>query len=145
MKGTVKCPIHIENNVEKLSSDNKFFEYECDEYHLSYLVKCKCGCEEFEVLINTEPLVLAICTKCEESVTVYNLRYYPAATLLPDDRETKYTSPEGDTIFNLCVVYEYPELEESEEFNQNDITWCEIYGFGVNSKKSFLIINDETA
>lgn len=142
----MKCPRHIENNVVSLPNKNKFLEYECDEYHLPYLVKCKCGCEELEIMTNPEPMVIAKCPKCGENITIYNLRYYPAAALIPHTgEETVYISPAEDNIFNICVVYEYPELEEDEEFNQNDITWCEIYGFGLKSKKVFQIISDETA
>ena len=142
----MKCPNHVEKNVINLPKRNKFLSYECDEYHLPYQIICKCGCEEFEIVTNPEPMVLAICSKCGETITIYNLRYYPAASLIPfNGNEIPYTSVADDKIFNICVVYEYPELEDDEEFDQNDITWCEVYGFGVNSKKSFQIICDETA
>jgi hypothetical protein len=144
----MKCPSHVEKNVIALPNRNKFLDYECDVYHLPYLIKCNCGCEEFEILTNPEPMVMAQCSKCRENITIYNLRHYPAASLVPYAGEkTTYTSPSPykDTVFNICVVYEYPELEETENFDQNDITWCEIYGFGVKSKKSFRILSDETA
>jgi len=142
----MKCPKHIENNVISLPNNNKFIEYEHDEYHLPYLVKCKCGCEELEIMTNPEPRILARCPLCGEKITIYNLRYYPAASLIPYDGENEtYISPAEDTIFNIYVVYEYPELEGEEVFNPNDITWCEVYGFGIESKNIFQIINHETA
>jgi len=142
----MKCPDHIKKFAIKLPNNNEYTEYVCDDYHIPYLIKCICGCTKCVVLLNCEPQVNAKCTSCGEIIPIYNLKYYPATALIPCDEECKeYISPEGDTFFNICVVYEYPELEKDEEFNPNDITFCEIFGFGLDSGKYFCIISDETA
>ena len=138
----MNCPKHIEKNAKAIQYNVGFLDYECDGYHFLFQVKCNCGCKKFEVLTNPEPRVIVKCVKCRESITVYNLRYYPAASLIPFDEEEKlYISSENDEVFKVFVIYEYSD----DEFDQNDITACEAYGVGVKSKKVFCILEDETA
>ena len=143
----MNCPKHIENYIISLTDTNIFSIHQpVNNYHHSYLVKCSCGCEEFEIFINPEPMLMAKCKECGAEITVYNLRYYPAASLISfEGANTKYVSPRDDRIFNICVIYDYPELEVNEEYDQNDITWCVVYGVGIDSKDVFEILNDETA
>jgi hypothetical protein len=142
----MKCPKHIDGFVCKLPKKNKFIDCDSDDYHIAYLVKCNCGCEVFKVFINEMPSVILKCNNCDNQIIVYDLKFYPAATIIPgNEKFEEYISLDGDLTFNICVIYEYSELDEGEKFNPDDITWCEVYAYGVKSKKVFEIINDETA
>lgn len=58
-----------------------------------------------------------------------------------------YISAEGDDVFNVCVVYEYSdEFSLSDaEFDNNDVTWCQVFVYGTKSNKVYKIVDDETA
>ncbi len=141
-------PSHIKEYVRKLPNENKFLNYNFDNFTLCYEVKCTCGNEEFEVFMDNDPTVLAKCAECRKDIIVYDLKYYPAASVIEEEEIlTKYVSIMNDKIFNICVIYEYSdEFEfEDEEFDCNDITWCQIYGYGIKSNQVFKIVDDETA
>lgn len=140
-------PNHIEGYVEKLPNKSKYIEYEFDEYTMPYEVKCSCGSKEFVVYNNEEPRVELKCTKCGKRIVVYDLDFYPCASKYKEEQLNQYTSPEEDNIFNVAVVYEYSDEFpfSDEEFDCNDVTWCNVYVYGVNSNKVYEIVNDETA
>lgn len=92
------------------------------------------------------PAVEVECSKCKERIIVYDLKYYPAATIISgSEKFEEFISIKDDVLFNVFVIYEYSELDENQEFNPDDISWCEIYGYGLKSKQIFTISNDETA
>lgn len=100
-----KCPNHIEKFVEKLSNKNKFVEYEGDDYHIPYSVKCTCGSYKLKVFLNEEPSVKAVCTKCNNEIILYDLKFYPAATIVKcDEKISQYITPDGYSSFQVCVV-----------------------------------------
>lgn len=97
-------PSHINEYVRDLPTNNKYSIGVLDDYTFAYEVKC----------IN-----------CSQEITVYDLNLYPAATPIKEDDELiEYISEEGNTIFNVCVIYEYSDEYEvnSAEFDENDIT-----------------------
>lgn len=141
-------PSHIRENVYKLPDENMFLKYKFDSYTMCYKVKCTCGNEEFEVFTDSDPTVIAKCAKCKNEIIVYDLKYYPAASAVEEEEDfKKYISCKDDKLFNLCVIYEYSdEFEfEDEEFDSDDITWCQVYVYGIKSKEVFKIVDDETA
>lgn len=140
-------PNHIEGYVEKLPNKSKYVEYEFDEYTIPYEVKCTCGNREFKVYENLEPRVEIECTKCGNRIIVYDLDYYTCAEKYNEEKLNLYTSPYGDNFFNVCVIYEYSDEFSflDKNFDNNDITWCEVFIYGVDSKKVYKILDDETA
>jgi len=141
-----KCPRHIQQYAKKLTNNNKYFEWEEDEYHLQYSVKCTCGNEAFEIIGDEDFTTIAKCTECKNEIILYDLRLYPAAIHIECDKKPiRYITKDGDTIFNVAVHYEYSQLYEDEEFNPDDITWCIIRVYGLKSNKIFEILDDETA
>lgn len=140
-------PNHIEGYVEKLPNKSKYVEYEFDEYTIPYEVKCTCGNREFKVYENLEPKVEIECTKCGNRIIVYDLDYYTCAEKYNEEKLNLYTSPYGDNFFNVCVIYEYSDEFSflDKNFDNNDITWCEVFIYGVDSKKVYKILDDETA
>lgn len=141
-------PKHIDGYVYKISSNNKFFKDNLDDFTIPYAVKCTCGNEVFKVFLNTSPTVIAKCSECSKDIIVYDLKHYPAATPARKEEELiEYKSEAGDDNFNICVIYEYSDefSFDDEEFDPNDITWCHVHLYGTKSKKSFYIVNDETA
>ncbi len=140
-------PDHIKGYVEKLPNKNKYVEYEFDEYTMAYEVKCTCGCKEFKVYNNLEPKVELQCTHCGSRIIVYDLNYYTCAEKYMEEELNSYISPNGDDVFNVCVVYEYSDefCFWDNNFDNNDITWCHVYVYGIRSKQVYKIVNDETA
>lgn len=141
----MRCPKHVSKYVKNPEEEMcTLFGVKKEQNPLA--VQCVCANDEFKILINELPIVDAICTKCEEKIKLYDLNFYPAATIIPaSDEYIKYYSSEGDSVFNLCVLFEYPELEKDEVFDPDDISWCIIWGRGIKSGQVFEILNDETA
>jgi hypothetical protein len=44
----------------------------------------------------------------------------------------------------VFVMYEYPELDEGERFNPDDITWCQVFA-RTPGEPARLVLEDETA
>lgn len=142
------CQNHIEGYVVRLPNKSKFIEYDFCEFHIPYMVKCSCGCEEFRVYKNDLPNVYVVCESCKLKITVYDLNHYPCASIVPcDDEPSQFVSQEDEKVFNVCVIYEYSDefAFDENEFDPNDITWCHVLAFGLNSHMVYEIINDETA
>lgn len=78
---------------------------------------------------------------------MYDLDCYTCAEKYMEEELNLYISPDGDNIFNVSVVYEYSdEFSFSDEnFDNNDISWCHVYVYGINSGKVYKIVDDETA
>jgi hypothetical protein len=78
-------------------------------------------------------------------ILVYDVRLYPAATPSRRAREPVSFSMGGQTHFGVCIVYEYPELDPDQEFDQNDISWCEVYAIDEQGAVVGRVISDETS
>jgi len=142
----VRCPKHIEQYVRQVDDPSAFLAYECDEYALCYSVTCSCGCDEFRICLSAVPSVFAHCTECGNVLTIYDVRLYPAATPGSDTTDSSDRfSQGGHEVFSVYVVYEYGELDEDESFNQDDITWCEVYAFVKGTGTTVRVLSDETA
>jgi hypothetical protein len=89
--------------------------------------------------------VTAKCSHCGDEIVVYDVRLYPAATSSRTAGDAVLFSAAGATTFGVCVVYEYPELDDDQEFNQNDITWCEVFALDEDDKVVARVISDETS
>lgn len=142
----MKCPSHLLGFVGDV---NTYFSIlpKLTDYLVGYSIKCSCGCKQFSVLKNDRPLVLADCINCRKRIVLYDTKQYPYAHPSRDEGMLKEVlGPAGEKQMALCVAFEYPELEEDEEFDQNDITWAFIYGIPENNlHNSFCILDDETA
>lgn len=150
MKGEmwmIPKPVHIDGYVKKLPNKSKYVEYDFDEYTLVYEVECSCGCNEFNVFLNAEPRVEVECTNCSNRIIVYDLDYYTCAEKYKEEELQRYTSLEGDESFNVCVIYEYSDefSFNHKSFDCNDVTWCNVYLYGIKSENSIKIVDDETA
>jgi len=141
----VRCPKHIEKYVCGFDDPANFLNYECNDYAACYLVRCKCAREEFRIYLSAVPSVLAQCIECGNMIRLYDVRLYPAAT-----PRSEATGPldafrhDGRDVFSVCVVYEYGELDDDESFDQDDISWCEVYAFVAGTNIRVRVLSDET-
>jgi len=144
---SITRPDHIDTYVEKLPNKNKYIECSDSEYTTPYEVKCSCGCKDFTVFYNQEPRVEVQCSRCGKQIIVYDLDLYTCSQKYMPRDLGKYTSPEGDSIFRVGVVYEYSDefSLEDDEFDNNDVTWCLVFVQGIQSGKIYKIVDDETA
>ncbi|MHC1686073.1 MAG: hypothetical protein AB6733_24615 [Clostridiaceae bacterium] len=146
------CPKHVEGFIDLIESGEKYRINNLDQlndYTFPYEIKCSCSNKIFKIFVDEHPTVVVQCNSCGKNIIVYDLKYYPAATKIKEEFYLKkYISSFGDEIFNVCAVYEYSdefEYEDDVEFDENDVSWCVIYGYGLNSREVFEIINDETS
>lgn len=117
-------------------------EYE-DDYHFVHKIKCTCGSSRYKVYVDEHPSVFLECRECQEKITVYDLKYYPAAIKLEEKLPIKLFS---ESDYMVYVMYEYSdesEMEEDVEDSSDDITWAMV--FAGTEGKIELIIDDETA
>lgn len=115
-----------------------------DYYHRVYQIKCSCKCDGFRICIDDCPTVTAICSNCGACITLYDLDEYDASERpswinwrTPSKYEYSYNS---ETLFNICVMYEYGE----EYASNNDISWFTAWGYNNNIDSIVEIISDET-
>lgn len=52
--------------------------------------------------------------------------------------------PSGNDVCSVYVMYEYGELDDDQQFDQNDITWCQVFIENEN-KQRVKVVDDETA
>lgn len=141
-------PNHIDDYVVNLPKENKFLEEDFDDVTMPYIVKCTCGCEEFTISRSNHKTVKIDCKNCGKNITVYDKDFYTCSSKLNSDEVfVQYKSSDDDTLFNVCAIYVYSEDYpiEDDKFDSNDVTWCQVLGYGTISNKVFEIINDETA
>lgn len=147
------APEHIKNYCFADENDRTYQQLckEFDEEHYSlYQIKCICGNTEWNVYCDPNPTVKAICPKCRQEITVYDLIYYPAAVKCSrDDDVFTQEAHNGITEFKVYVAFEYvpeewEELSKDPDYRFNDdITWCCIY---LKCGDEIInIVNDETA
>ena len=91
------------------------------------------------------PSVTARCVRCSQQITVYDVRLYPAATPSRQEGEAVLYSIGGKSEFGVCVVYEYSELDPDQDFDQNDLSWCEVYVVDDDGIVLGRVISDETS
>lgn len=144
------APSHIKPFAVPLIGKNKYF---CDEIYsrftFAYEVCCSCGNDKFVIYKNSEPKVTAYCESCGKTITLYDLIEYSCAVTVRKDGEEvlkKITTNNSDK-FNVAIIFEYSDEFEldDENFDENDVTWCQIYLYDTVSMKSFMIVDDETA
>lgn len=141
----MKCPTHLKEFIEPIGDLESILPGPTHSLFVGYRIKCKCGCSEFSVKKNDRPLVIASCVDCSQKIVLYDTDQYPDATSYNKEGSLKPVfSPRGEISYLICVGFEYPESND-EEYTDNDISWCYIYGCPHgNSDISFTIINDET-
>lgn len=145
----IYAPDHIKKYVKRIVGNNKFFVNNIDKFTFAYEVICSCGNKELVIFKNSEPKVIAHCETCGETIIVYDLIEYPCAVTVRKNGEEvleKITNGDSDK-FNVAVVFEYSDEFEldDDEFDENEVTWCQIYLYDTKSLQSILIVDDETA
>ena len=145
----IYAPDHIKKYVKRIVGNNKFFDGNLDAFTFAYEVTCSCGNKELVILKNSEPKVIACCESCGETITMYDLIEYPCAVTVRKKGEevlTKITNGDSDK-FNAAVIFEYSDEFEldGDEFDENEVTWCQIYLYDSKSLQSLMIVDDETA
>lgn len=135
------CPKHVEDSV--VSAEERFSE-DADEFHHYFQIVCNaCASNGFHLFLSNLDTVKAFCEMCQKEVLIYDLALYPAATKLAGDEnfvELDLTKAEALPIY---VSYEYGEFGDDQEFDQNDITWCQVF---VEKEGELLkVFDDETA
>ena len=71
-----------------------------------YKIKCTCHCKRFEVYQDAHPRIFAKCCNCGNMITVYDLKFYPAATKL----NKQFTiSKVDERLVQVYVNYEYDD------------------------------------
>lgn len=135
-----RCPKHIESSV--VGAD-ELIEGVIDEDADSFLLKCTCGSYAFHLFEGDKRSVVAQCLKCDSRIVVYDLVFYPSATKVKGE-EIFQPFPGMDRLGDgVYLVYEYGEFDEGDEFDQNDITWCQIFVMQAGGLKK--VFDDETA
>ena len=142
----MKCPMHLRGFIEPIGIFSSILPGPLDEFFVGYRIKCKCGNYRFSVKKNDRPLVVATCIKCKEEVVLYDTDQYPDATSYDKEGELlPISGPNKESSFSVCVAFEYPEPDNDEEYTDNDISWCYIYGCPNDKTENvFTIISDET-
>lgn len=144
----VIAPNHIKNYVKAILSKNKYFDLDLGAFSFSYELSCTCGCIDFKIYKTKEPMVTAQCTNCKKEIIVYDLEQYPAATTYrPLDDILVQVEDNGRNVFSVGIIFEYSDEFDfdDKEFDENDLSWCQIYLHDKLQSKSFCIVDDETA
>lgn len=91
---------------------------------------------------------MAFCASCGKAITLYDLIEYPCAVTYRDNEEIlrKVINKDNDK-FNIAIIFQYSDDFDfdDEEFDENEITWCQIYLYDIVNLQSILIVDDETA
>lgn len=122
----------------------EIYEKYNDFYHRVYQIKCSCHCDEFRIYMDDCPTVIAECSRCKKRIVLYDLDKYDASEKpswikwrSPNKFEYSYAD---ETLFNICVMYEY-----SDDFSSyDDLSWFTAWGYNRNIDNVFEIITDET-
>lgn len=145
----IYAPKHIKKYVRQITGSNKFFHGDLDKFTFAYEVICSCGNKELVIFKNSEPKVTAYCESCGERITIYDLIEYPCAVTARKNGEDTLEKVihAGNDKFNVAVIFEYSDEFglDDEYFNEDDVTWCQIYLYDSQNSQSILIIDDETA
>ena len=74
---------------------------------------------------------------------VYDLQFYPAASKSKGDEVFLEMDISKEKPVKVYVGYEHGETDDDQEFDQNDITWCQI--FADNDNGIIKVFDVETA
>ena len=87
---------------------------------------------------------MAICASCQERITIYDLAFYPAAVKL--EGEETFVAMDSMPVrpSQVYVCYEYGELDPDQQFDRDDICWCQIFTES-QSGQLVRVFDDETA
>lgn len=112
------APKHIIEYCYRDNDDSAYaYLYEAfgAETSFVYKVKCTCNCERFIVYQDAHPSVFAKCCNCGNTITVYDLKYYPAAVKL--NRNYAVNKVDENSV-RVYVNYEYNDefLDEEDDF-----------------------------
>lgn len=145
----IYAPSHVKKYVEQIQGKNKFFSDNIDgQFTFAYEISCSCGNKEFVVYKNSEPKVIASCTSCGNQITLYDLIEYPCAVVVRDTEEAleKVVNNNNDK-FNVAIIIQYSDefALDDDEFDEDAITWCQIYLYDVVNSQPIMIVDDETA
>ena len=135
------CPKHVEHSV--VSAEDKF-SADIDEFHHYFQIVCNaCGSRAFHLFLSDKDTVKALGAQCEKMVLIYDLALYPAATKLKDDESFSEIDLTKAGALPIYVSYEYGGFDDDQEFDQNDITWCQV--FVEKGGELLKVFDDETA
>jgi hypothetical protein len=138
----MKAPSHIKDFVKDASH---LFERNADDSHFYYQVRCACGGQLFNWRKTDKPTVSARCCSCGQVIVVYDVSLYLAATPgKGPENAVAVRHPSGEDCLKIFAMYEYGELDSDQTFDENDISWCQIFiedTAGMRVK----ILDDETA
>lgn len=146
----IYAPSHIKQYVKPILGKNKYFSDNINgRFTFAYEVCCSCGNDEFVIYKNSEPKVTAYCESCGKTITLYDLIEYPCAVTVRKEGEEvleRVTNNNNDK-FNVAIIFEYSDQFEfdDENFDENEVTWCQIYLYDTVSLQPIMIVDDETA
>lgn len=135
------APRHVANNVRWLSGRLPILGEFDDDHPLCQIV-CDCGETRMDALRSDLPRVVARCVSCKMEICVYDIRQYPAATAANVDDVLRAIDQAQDA--EVFAMYEYPDLDADEDFDPDDITWCQVYARD-STGKVVQVLDDETA
>jgi len=133
-------PSHIDK--ENIEATDRFLEKSNTSHHYYKLI-CSCKGSLFYLFESDKHTIKALCHHCLNSILVYDLSKYPCALKL-SGIETFAPIKETEKVpAAVYVGYEYGEIDEDQEPNENDITWCSVFieTEGILVK----VFDDETA
>ncbi len=133
-------PSHLKGNVRDASVA---FRAQSSETHHYYQIVCTCGGLRFRLTKSQQKTVVADCLECGRVTVVYDLQFYPAAVKL-SGKEVFETIEDGVDQAGTYIMFEYSEREPDMDFDQNDITWCQIFVLRRNGVLE-QVLDDETA
>ena len=117
------APDHVMKYCSNIESRcfSDIYEKFNDNYHCVYQIKCSCCCDEFHIYMDECPTVTAICSKCKKQIVLYDLDEYDASEKPSwinwrPTNEFEY-SHLGETLFKICVMYEYDELSANNDLS----------------------------
>jgi hypothetical protein len=97
----------------------------------------------FKLSVSNLRSVQAECAVCRNVIRVYDLALYPAASKpLGSEQYQPMDVPKSPSL--VFVAFEYGELDEDQEFDTNDITWCQIF-IEDDAGELLKVFDDETA
>lgn len=137
---------HFPENLDDwLVSAEDRFPGRGDDYHFHYQLKCRCGCDKFELSWSDAPTVTARCVKCSRIAPVYDLRCYTSASPSEEPETFKTVgADDGQGGVRVFIMFEYGKLDEGVVFDRNDITWCQVFLERIDGVLQ-MVVDDETA
>ena len=133
-------PRHVDGFVKDASA---VFDGDASPVHKYYSLWCACGCRSFFIRISNLRSVIARCASCQHDIVVYDLQMYPTAIKTRGEEVFAPLPADIDQPSIVYVLYEYSEPEEDVEFDQDDISWCQVFVKG-DSGEIVKVFDDET-